>query len=135
MIPTGWRYGKVGDFFVLQRGFDLTEKEAIAGGIPVYSSSCVSYFHNKNVVRGPGVITGRKGKLGRVFYMESDFWPHDTTLWVKDFKGNYPKFIKYFLDSLRLERFDAASSVPTLNRNTVHAVKCVFPPLEEQHKI
>lgn len=127
--------GRVGDFFILQRGFDLTEKEAVPGNIPVYSSSGISYFHNRSVVKGPGVVTGRKGKLGRVFYIDSDFWPHDTTLWVKDFKGNNPKFIKYFLYALQLERFDAASSVPTLNRNTVHAVKCVFPPLAEQTKI
>lgn len=134
-LPKGWRSGKVEDFFTLQRGFDLTEKQAVPGSIPVYSSSGISYFHNRSVVKGPGVVTGRKGKLGRVFYVEADYWPHDTSLWVKDFKGNDPKFIKYFLDALQLERFDAASSVPTLNRNTVHALKCFFPPHNEQKQI
>lgn len=134
-LPKGWRQGKVKDFFTLQRGFDLTEKEAVPGSIPVYSSSGISYFHNRAIVNGPGVVTGRKGKLGRVFYIETDYWPHDTSLWVKDFKGNDPKFIKYFLDALQLERYDAASSVPTLNRNTVHALKCSFPPQKEQSQI
>lgn len=140
---SSWRRGKVADFFTLQRGYDLTEKDAVPGSIPVYSSSGISYFHNRSIANGPGVITGRKGKLGRVFYVETEYWPHDTSLWVKDFKGNDPKFIKYFLDFLQLERFDAASSVPTLNRNTVHAInrntvhaiKCFFPPRQEQCRI
>lgn len=134
-LPKGWRRGKVEDFFTLQRGFDLTEKESVPGSVPVYSSSGISYFHNQSVVKAPGVVTGRKGKLGRVFFVEVDYWPHDTSLWVKDFKGNNPKFIKYFLDALQLERFDAASSVPTLNRNTVHVLKCSFPPQMEQKQI
>ena len=127
-----WRKGKVSDFFVLQRGFDLTNKHSEDGNIPVISSSGISYYHNEAKVKGPGVITGRKGKVGNVIYHEGDFWPHDTSLWVKDFKGNDPKFIYHFLNAMKLERFDESSSVPTLNRNNVHCVLCQFPPIEEQ---
>ena len=135
MVPEGWQYGRIDSFFVLQRGYDLTAKSRVDGPVPVYSSSGVSYFHNEVKVKGPGIVTGRKGSVGSVFLIEEDFWPHDTTLWIKDFKGNDLRYIKYFLDAMRLERFDEASSVPTLNRNNVHRVKTAFPPLIEQRKI
>jgi len=135
MVPDEWREGIVQDFLFLQRGFDLTQKSAIDGAIPVYSSSGIAYYHNEAKVKGPGIVTGRKGSVGPVYLIEEDFWPHDTTLWVRDFKGNCVKYIEYFLKFLRLERFDEASSVPTLNRNNVHGVRCVFPPLKEQKKI
>lgn len=131
-IPEGWRTGKIGDFFTLQRGFDITEKQSTVGEYPVVSSSGISYFHSEAMVRGPAVITGRKGKLGQVYFIDSSCWPHDTTLWVKDFKGNAPKFVYWFLRSLNLEKFDAATAVPTLNRNVVHALGCAFPPISEQ---
>ncbi|SKA43943.1 restriction endonuclease subunit S [Photobacterium toruni] len=135
MVPNGWSFGRVDNFFILQRGFDLTNKKRVEGTIPVYSSSGLAYYHNEVKVKGPGIVTGRKGSVGKVFMIEEDFWPHDTTLWVKDFKANDILYIKYFLDALKLERFDEASSVPTLNRNNVHRVQTVFPPLPEQRKI
>lgn len=135
MVPEGWSVGQVKDFLFLQRGFDLTAKQAVNGNIPVYSSSGLAYFHNESKVQGPGIVTGRKGSVGPVYLVNEDFWPHDTTLWVKDFKGNNIKYIEYFLNYLKLERFDEASSVPTLNRNNVHGIKCVFPPPPEQKKI
>jgi len=135
MVPNGWNEGQVQDFLFLQRGFDLTAKQAVDGVVPVYSSSGLAYYHNEAKVKGPGIVTGRKGSVGPVYLINEDFWPHDTTLWVKDFKGNSIKYIEYFLSFLRLERFDEASSVPTLNRNNVHGVKCIFPPLPEQERI
>jgi type I restriction enzyme S subunit len=131
-IPEGWETGKIGDFFTLQRGFDITEKQSNAGEYPVVSSSGISYFHSEAMVSGPAVITGRKGKLGLVHFIDSSCWPHDTTLWVRDFKGNEPKFVYWFLRSLNLEKFDAATAVPTLNRNVVHALSSAFPPISEQ---
>ncbi|HHT1310515.1 TPA: restriction endonuclease subunit S [Klebsiella pneumoniae] len=134
-MPKGWREGLVQDFLFLQRGFDLTAKSAQKGDVPVYSSSGLAYFHDEAKVNGPGIVTGRKGSVGPVYLISEDFWPHDTTLWVKDFCGNDINYIYYFLVFLQLEKFDEASSVPTLNRNNVHCVKCGFPPLPEQKKI
>ncbi len=135
MVPKGWNFGRIDDFFILQRGYDLTSKNRVEGPVPVYSSSGLAYFHNEVKVKGPGIVTGRKGSVGQVFLIKEDFWPHDTTLWVKDFKGNDIEFIAYFLRALRLERLDEASSVPTLNRNNVHRITTLFPPLLEQRKI
>jgi len=87
------------------------------------------------MVKAPGVVTGRSGTIGKVNYIENDYWPHNTTLWVTDFKGNLPKFIYYFYGYLKLERFGTGSGVPTLNRNDVHEFKVAIPPISEQRAI
>lgn len=133
--PDGWRSGKFEDFVFLQRGFDLTKENSGNGNVPVISSSGLSYYHDTAMVDPPGVVTGRKGSLGKVWFVDVPFWPHDTTLWVKDFKGNDPHYVKVFLEKLDLASFDAATSVPTLNRNNLHGLKIAFPPLPEQKKI
>lgn len=131
---TTMRSGRLGDFLSLKRGFDITVAEQSDGQVPVISSSGITSYHNKAMVGGPGVVIGRKGKLGRAYYVECDFWPHDTSLWVTDFKGNNPKFISYFLEWLHLERFDAATSVPTLNRNFVYPLQVALPePTDQIH--
>jgi type I restriction enzyme S subunit len=130
-----WRGCDISDLCLLQRGFDITEATRKAGTIPVYSSSGLSYFHNEARLQPPAVITGRKGILGKVFYVEEPCWPHDTTLWVKDFKGNDPRFVHIFLGQFRLERFDAATSVPTLNRNNLVGIPIRLPQPPEQRAI
>jgi type I restriction enzyme S subunit len=135
VIPEVWRDCDISDLCQLQRGFDLTEATRKRGDIPVYSSSGLSYFHNEARLQPPAVITGRKGMLGRVYFVEEPCWPHDTTLWVKDFKGNHPRFVALFLGQFKLERFDAATSVPTLNRNNVVGIPIKLPPLPEQRAI
>lgn len=65
------------------------------GEIPVVSSSGLTGYHDEAAEKGPGVITGRYGTIGEVHYVEGDYWPHNTTLFVKDFKGNVPLFIRY----------------------------------------
>jgi type I restriction enzyme S subunit len=118
---------RVGDVVTLQRGFDITKSEQSDGDVPIVSSSGVSSYHNKWKAKGPGVVIGRKGTLGTVHFLRCNYWPHDTTLWVKDFKGNDPRFLSYFLRTLKLENFDVGASNPTLNRNHVHKIKIIFP--------
>lgn len=126
-----WKSIKLGEILTFQRGFDITKKEQIDGPFPVISSSGITSYHRDFKVGGPGIITGRKGTLGKVYYIEGDYWPHDTTLWVKDFKGNDPKFLYYYLSTLHFEQFDAGASNPTLNRNHIHSLKVQFPERTE----
>ena len=127
---------KLGAAITLQRGFDITKAEQALGEIPIVSSSGISSYHNKSKAKAPGVIIGRKRTLGTVHLARQSYWPHDTTLWVKDFKGNCPEFIYYFLKTLKLENFDTGASNPTLNRNHVHKMEVFFPDtLRTQRKI
>ncbi|WP_288901632.1 restriction endonuclease subunit S [uncultured Sneathiella sp.] len=130
-----WDDAELQDLVLLQRGFDITKAEQRTGDVPVISSSGPQSFHNEAKVKGPGVIVGRKGSVGTVYYSEADFWPHDTTLWSKDLKGNHPKFVYYFLQTLQLNRFDTGNSNPTLNRNHIHKLPIKKPNFEEQKRI
>jgi type I restriction enzyme, S subunit len=124
---SGFHEKKLGDVLTFQRGFDITKSEQSEGNVPIVSSSGISSYHSKAKVKGPGVVIGRKGTLGTVHFIKEDFWPHDTTLWVKDFKGNNPRYLSYFLPALKLENFDVGAANPTLNRNHVHGIKVLFP--------
>ena len=135
LIPGGWNEGVLGDFITLQRGFDLPEYERYSGEIPVVTSSGISDFHNEAKVKAPGVVMGRYGTLGKIYYITDDFWPHNTTLYVKDFKGNDPRFFSYFLKTLNYQAYNDKSSVPGLNRNHLHLIPVLIPPLPEQRAI
>ena len=133
---SGFREVRLGDVLMFQRGFDITKNNQSDGDIPIVSSSGVSSFHDKWRVKGPGVVIGRKGTLGTVHFISGNYWPHDTTLWVKDFKGNEPRFLHYFIQTLKLENFDVGASNPTLNRNHIHKIKILFPKeIDTQQKI
>ncbi|MEZ9039302.1 MULTISPECIES: restriction endonuclease subunit S [unclassified Vibrio] len=127
----------IGEQITLQRGFDITKKEQQEGNVPVVSSGGISSYHNVSKVEAPGVVLGRKGTLGTVFFVEKDFWPHDTSLWVKDFKGNNPQFVYYFFKgmSAELKKMDVGAANPALNRNHVHPLQVEWPRREVQDQI
>lgn len=127
----------IGEQVTLQRGFDITKKEQQLGDVPVVSSGGISSFHNQTKVQGPGVVLGRKGSLGTVFYLPDDYWPHDTTLWVKDFKNNNPRFVYYFFRNMgeALKKMDVGAANPALNRNHVHPLPVVWPTRKVQDRI
>ncbi|KAB8287516.1 restriction endonuclease subunit S [Bifidobacterium ramosum] len=130
-----WRSMALGEAITLKRGYDLPSKKRVKGKVPVYSSSGRSGVHNEAAVHGPGVITGRYGTIGEVFYATDNYWPLNTTLYVSDFKGNYPHFIYYLLKTINWNNYTTASAVPGINRNHVHHCVVTIPDLTTQHKI
>ena len=131
----GWREATLGEMIELKRGYDLPKRDRITGSVPLVSSSGISDFHVEAKVKGPGVVTGRYGTLGKVFYISEDFWPLNTTLYVRDFKGNDPRFISYFLRSVDFSAYSDKAAVPGLNRNHIHQEPVRLPPLSEQRAI
>lgn len=131
-----WVEKTIGEFAPLQRGFDLPIDTITIGKYPVVFSNGISKFHNEFKVKGPGIVTGRSGTIGKVTYVEVDFWPHNTSLWVTDFNGNFPLFVFYYFGFIGLEQFGTGSGVPTLNRNDVHRHRILVPHIiKEQQKI
>ncbi len=130
-----WRTCELGSVVTLKRGYDLPKQNRMPGTVPVYSSSGVTGFHNQAMVTAPGVITGRYGTIGQVFYAEVDYWPLNTTLYVEDFHGNDPRFIYYFLKTIQWEKYQSASAVPGINRNTVHTETVSIPDYKTQLQI
>ena len=129
-IPVDWQTGRLDDVIVLQRGFDLPQTKRTPGPYPVLAASGKNGSHDEFKVKGPGVTTGRSGVIGRVFYVHEDFWPLNTSLWVKEFKKAKPAYAYFLLMSLDFEGFKAGSAVPTLNRNHVHSLDMVIPSME-----
>jgi type I restriction enzyme, S subunit len=119
LIPQGWEVGVLDDLVVLQRGFDLPQSQRQDGAVPVIAASGRHGTHSEAKVNGPGVVTGRSGSLGSVEYVVEDFWPLNTTLWVKKYGRATPESAYFLLRSLGLAGFNSGSAVPTLNRNDI----------------
>ncbi|PMM98193.1 hypothetical protein BCT41_01945 [Vibrio splendidus] len=120
---------------MLKRGYDLPTKDRVEGGVPIYAANGVNGRHNEVKIKGPGVITGRSGTIGKVHYTEQDYWPLNTALYVTNFHGNDPKWVYYMLCAFKLDRYVEGAGVPTLNRNLVHDELIPLPPVEEQKRI
>lgn len=121
---------RLGDLITLKRGYDLPEKDRISGPYPVISSAGVSGFHNDYKVDGQGVVTGRYGTLGEMYFVEGKYWPHNTALYVQNFKGNDPKYIYYLLSCIGRIKTSDKSAVPGVNRNELHEM--TIPAIEDK---
>lgn len=135
IIPEDWEVKRIDEIAPLQRGFDLPMNNIVSGNHPVVFSNGILKFHNEFKAKAPGIVTGRSGTIGKVFYITEDYWPHNTSLWVTNFIGSKPKYVFYLFNYLNFNRFGSGSGVPTLNRNDIHPYKIPLPPLPEQQKI
>jgi len=132
--PEGWDVGTLENLVVLQRGFDLPKSSRKDGNVPIIAATGVTGFHDEAKVKAPGVVTGRSGTIGEVMYIHEDFWPLNTALWAKEFPKSEPLVAYYLLSSLDLKQFNSGAAVPTLNRNDIHGIKVVIPPIELQRQ-
>jgi type I restriction enzyme S subunit len=136
VIPEDWEVKPLGKFVALQRGHDLTERQRQRGEVPVMGSAGPNGFHDTALVRGPGVVLGRSGaSFGQAHYCASDFWPHNTALYVTDFFGNHPLFSFYFLKSIDFSRHNSGGAQQSLNRNFIAPIRIAVPKGNEQEAI
>jgi type I restriction enzyme S subunit len=135
MIPEDWEVRRLGDEIDLLYGKGLPSNRRIKGEFPVYGSNRIIGFHNKFMVKGPGIIIGRKGTIGSVSFSEKDFWPIDTTYFVKLKKPGNVRFWYYLLQTLNLNKMNSHSAVPGLNRKQVYELLKAIPNYEEQTAI
>ena len=119
---------KLGELIQLQRGYDLSSSKMKDGNVPVAGSNGIIGYHDEARSNHPCITVGRSGSVGKVHYYEQATWAHNTALFVKDFKGNNPKYLYYFLKNLHLDKmFDKGSSVvPSLDRKVVHSLNVPF---------
>ena len=125
---------KLGDCLELQRGYDLTSSQMKNGDVAVVGSNGVIGYHDVSRGNIPCITVGRSGSVGKVHYYEHPTWAHNTSLFIKDFKGNNPKYLYYFLTNLHLDKmFGMGSSVvPSLDRKDVHALVVPFHKDKQQ---
>jgi type I restriction enzyme S subunit len=130
-----WRTSRLGDVLTLKRGHDLPNHLRNEGEIPVVSSSGITGYHNEAKAKPPGVVTGRYGTLGEVFYLDKDYWPLNTSLYVVDFKNTLPKFAFYFLKNALGNYQSDKAAVPGIDRNVLHELMVSIPDIDSQASI
>ena len=130
-LPKGWEWAALEAMLVLQRGFDLPTQSRELGTVPLVTASGISGTHSVARIAAPGVVTGRSGTIGGVYLIHEDFWPLNTTLYVKEFRHAKPMYALHLLRNLDLKSRAVGAAVPTLNRNHVHGVlvPCAPPAL------
>ena len=134
-MNTKWKNCFLGDIITFQRGHDLPKAKMIYGEYPVVGSNGIIGYHNKFTTESPSITIGRSGNTGNPHIVYGKSWSHNTTLYVKEFKGSDPVFVYYLLKTLDLGNFAGGSAVPTLNRNHIHTLKVKVPSLDEQREI
>lgn len=134
LIPKGWHKISLGQLATFHRGYDLPHKDMIEGQYPVVGSNGIIGYHNNFKTKGPGVAIGRSGNLGKPFFVDKDYWPHNTSLYISDFHNSDPVFVYYFLKTLYLGEYNAGSAVPTLNRNHIHTIGVLVPENTKEQK-
>ena len=129
---------KLGECLELQRGYDLTSSQMQGGEVEVVGSNGIIGYHNSERGNSPCITVGRSGSVGKVHYYEQPTWAHNTALFIKDFKGNNPKYLYYLLKNLHLDNiFEKGSSViPSLDRKLVHSLVVPFHKnINDQRKV
>ncbi|WII81478.1 restriction endonuclease subunit S [Klebsiella pasteurii] len=130
-----WEYIPLGELITLQRGHDLPSQYRIDGSVPIMGSSGITGFHNIAKATGPGVIVGRSGdSMGVVSFIEKDYWPLNTCLYITDFKGNDITYIYYLLKLVNFDIFNSGSAQKSLNRNAVYPHKVLATKDRELQK-
>ena len=132
-MASDWQKLTLGDFVTLQRGHDLTASERREGTVPVMGAAGQNGFHDTAIAKGPGIVVGRSGgSFGQVHYSVTDFWPHNTGLYVTDYKGNDQRFAFYLLKLLDFNSYNSGSAQPSLNRNFIYPIPISVPqPIEQ----
>ncbi|TRO82259.1 restriction endonuclease subunit S [Desulfuromonas acetexigens] len=134
VIPEDWDARLLGKVITLQRGYDLPCRLRKPGTVPIVTSSGIGETHSEPRVAGPGVVTGRYGTIGDVFYVCENFWPLNTTLYVRNFQGNDPRYVSYLLRTIDFHSHSGKSGVPGVNRNDLHEIVVLLPPTKAEQE-
>ena len=134
-VPEHWEVKRLKWVTRLQRGYDLPAEQRIPGPFPVVSSGGIIGTHSESQSNGPGVVIGRYGSTDAVFFIESDFWPHNTALFVTDFQGNRPRWCYFMLRTISKADHSGKSAVPGVDRKDLYEIEVAVPPVDEQDAI
>ena len=132
--PQEWNITNLNEIVTFHRGYDLTQTRFVEGGYPVVGSTSILGYHNEYKIEGPGIITGRSGSLGKYQLVWENYWPHNTALYISDFKEHELLYVYGLLQTIDLTGLNNGGAVPTLNRNTLSNIIVLEPTKELQEK-
>lgn len=131
-----WREVKLGEIINLNYGKGLSATKRNPGNIPVYSSAGITGWHDKALIKKNGIVVGRKGTVGTVYYSETPFYCIDTAYYLtEDDTKEDLKYLYYLLNHLPLKKLNTDSAVPGLNRDNAYSQVFSLPPIQEQKSI
>lgn len=133
-VPEGWIKRNVNEIVTFHRGYDLTKENMKKGQYPVVGSTSIIGYHNEYKIEGPGIVTGRSGSLGQYQLIWDNYWPHNTSLYISDFKNHSVFYIFSLLQTLNFSALNNGGAIPTLNRNTLSNIEVLEPPVSLQVK-
>ena len=126
-VPEGWSRTNINEILTFHRGYDLTKNEMKAGRYPVVGSTTVIGYHNEFKIKGPGIVTGRSGSLGKYQFIWDNFWPHNTSLYISDYKDHNIFFVYSLLQTVDFASLNNGGAIPTLNRNVLSNIEVIEP--------
>jgi type I restriction enzyme S subunit len=127
---------ELGNVLELQRGYDLPHSEMNEGVVPVAGSNGIIGYHDVAKLQPPCITIGRSGSVGKLHRYDVPVWPHNTSLFISDFKGNDDKYLFYLLKTIDFNKVCDSSVIPSLNRNFVYPIKIFFElDVKKQKKI
>lgn len=126
-VPEGWSRTNINEILTFHRGYDLTKNEMKAGRYLVVGSTTVIGYHNEFKIKGPGIVTGRSGSLGKYQFIWDNFWPHNTSLYISDYKDHNIFFVYSLLQTVDFASLNNGGAIPTLNRNVLSNIEVIEP--------
>jgi type I restriction enzyme S subunit len=122
-VPEGWERLPLGDRVTLNYGKALKAEDRTKGPCPVYGSSGIVGTHEKSLAAAPGIVVGRKGNIGSVYWCPKDYWPIDTVYFIDAEASNL--WLYYSLQHMHFISTDVA--VPGLNRDFAYSRSLLVP--------
>ncbi len=132
-LPSGWKVVKLGDVLKIGSGRDYKHLEL--GNIPVYGTGGYMLSVDEFLYDGESVCIGRKGTIDKPIYLNCKFWTVDTLFYTYGFKNSLPKFIYYIFSTIDWQKYNEATGVPSLSKNTICNIRVKLPSLDEQEKV
>ena len=126
-VPEGWSKTNINEILTFHRGYDLTKNEMKIGRYPVVGSTTVIGYHNEFKIKGPGIVTGRSGSLGKYQFIWDNFWPHNTSLYISDYNDHNIFFVYSLLQTVDFASLNNGGAIPTLNRNVLSNIEVIEP--------
>lgn len=130
-----WADRALGDIASFEYGVALPAPSRVGDEFPVFGSNGKVGRNRAALVEGPGIIIGRKGTVGALTWSEEDFWPIDTTYFVKTQPSIDRRWLYWAMSNLGLNHLDSSTGVPGLNRNDAYGIRLAVPPIREQRRV
>ena len=128
-----WRTYTIGDVLAIGSGKDY--KHLSAGDIPVYGTGGYMLSVNDYLYDGDSVCIGRKGTIDKPLFMKGKFWTVDTLFYTYGFRDILPRYCYFLFQTINWQKYNEASGVPSLSKDTIERIKIAIPNIDEQKRI